>query len=118
MKIAVTSQNFRTVTGHAGKTRRFLIFEAGADGGVREVDRLDLPKGMAFHDFHGDGPHPVDGVDVIITQGAGHGFTRRMNGRGIRVAVTTESDPAAAAAAFLDGTLKEAPPQQGHSHNH
>ncbi|MEW8693532.1 MAG: nitrogen fixation protein, partial [Candidatus Thiodiazotropha endolucinida] len=27
MKIAVTSQNFRTITQHAGKTRRFLIYE-------------------------------------------------------------------------------------------
>ncbi len=66
MKIAVTSQNFRTVTGHAGKARRFLVFEA--DGGeVREVERLDLPKEMSFHELQGDAPHPVDGVDVLVT---------------------------------------------------
>lgn len=42
MRIAVTSQNFKTVTGHAGKSRRFLIYEArpGAD----PVDRFDLPR--------------------------------------------------------------------------
>jgi len=28
MRIGVTSQNFRTITGHAGKTRRFLVFES------------------------------------------------------------------------------------------
>jgi len=27
MKIAVASQNFRTVTPHAGRTRRFLVYE-------------------------------------------------------------------------------------------
>ena len=27
MRIGVTSQNFRTITGHAGKTRRFLIYD-------------------------------------------------------------------------------------------
>ena len=32
MKIAVTSQNFRTITPHAGTTRRFLVYEA-AEGG-------------------------------------------------------------------------------------
>jgi hypothetical protein len=26
MRIAVISQNFKTITGHAGKSRRFLIF--------------------------------------------------------------------------------------------
>jgi hypothetical protein len=28
MRIAVTSQNFRTVTGHAGRARRFIVSEA------------------------------------------------------------------------------------------
>ena len=27
MKIAITSQNQRTVSGHAGKTTRFVVFE-------------------------------------------------------------------------------------------
>ena len=27
MRIAVTSQNFKTITGHAGKSRRFLIYD-------------------------------------------------------------------------------------------
>jgi hypothetical protein len=30
MRIAITSQNFRTVTGHAGRAGRFLVFEAAA----------------------------------------------------------------------------------------
>ena len=46
MKIGVGSQNFRTITGHAGKTRRFLIYEAG-QAGIREIERLDLPKEMS-----------------------------------------------------------------------
>ncbi len=28
MKIAVVSEDFRTITGKAGKARRFLLFEA------------------------------------------------------------------------------------------
>ena len=115
MKIAVTSQNFRTVTGHAGKARRFLVFEAGPSEPPREVERLDLPKELAFHDFHGHGHHPVDGVDLLISAGAGDGFIHRLGARGVRVALTSESDPQAAIRAFFDGTL---PPPLPHDHGH
>lgn len=103
MKIAVTSQNFRTITGHAGKTRRFLVYEAGEDAEPKEVERLDLESGMAFHDFRGDGPHPVDVADVIITGGCGQGFFHRMAARGIRVVATAETDPVQAVRALLRG---------------
>ena len=36
MRIAVTSQNFRTVTGHAGKARRFLVFDVLNDRSITE----------------------------------------------------------------------------------
>ena len=49
MNIAVTSQNFRTITGHAGKTRRFLVFTGTTEGEWLETDRLDLPKDMIWH---------------------------------------------------------------------
>jgi predicted Fe-Mo cluster-binding NifX family protein len=92
MRIAVTSQNFRTVTPHAGKTRRFLIYEAQSGTDPAEVARLDLPREMSFREF-GGGPHPVDGVDVLLTGSAGDGFVRKMTARGIRVVVTEESNP-------------------------
>ena len=78
MRIAVTSQNFRTITGHAGKTRRFLVFEAEPGGEPREVERLDLPKELSFHEYRGNEAHPVDGVAVIITTSAGAGFVHRV----------------------------------------
>ncbi len=114
MKIAVTSQNFRTVTGHAGKTRRFLVFEDGTGGEPKEMQRIDLPKGMAFHDFHGEGEHPVDVADVIITGGCGQGFVNRMAARGIRVVATSETDPVRAAKAVAKG--EPLPPPQPHEH--
>jgi predicted Fe-Mo cluster-binding NifX family protein len=92
MKIAVTSQNFRTVTGHAGKSRRFLVFELkGAD--IREVDRLDLPMGMSMHDHDSSQPHPLDDTDALITGGCGSGFIAKMASRNIRVFTTDISDP-------------------------
>ncbi|WP_248633505.1 NifB/NifX family molybdenum-iron cluster-binding protein [Cereibacter changlensis] len=53
MRFAVASQNFRTVTGHAGKTRRFLIFEATTGQPPQEVERFDLPKEQSIHAFRG-----------------------------------------------------------------
>jgi len=104
MKIAVTSQNFRTVTGHAGRARRFIIYAVEADGEPREIDRLDLPREMAFHEFHGDDPHPIDGVDVVVTGGCGPGFPRRLAARGIRVVTTEEQEPLIAARAVVTGS--------------
>ncbi|MEW6646485.1 MAG: NifB/NifX family molybdenum-iron cluster-binding protein [Pseudomonadota bacterium] len=120
MRIAVTSQNFRTITGHAGKTRRFLVFEAEAGSLPHEVERLDLPKEMSFHEFHGEGAHPVDGVDAVITSSCGAGFARRLARRGIRVAVTTLEDPLAAVQAYVEGSLLPVDPEQmvGHDHQH
>ena len=93
MKVAVTSQNFRTVTGHAGKARRFLVFEAEG-GDVREVERLDLPKETSFHELPGDAPHPIDGVDALVTGGCGQGFVARLARRGIRVVASPDEMPA------------------------
>lgn len=101
MKIAVTSQNFRTVTPHAGRMRRFLVFQAGADGAPVEIDRLDLANGMAMHDVGDDVPHPLDAVDVVMSASCGDGFVRRMARRGIVAVTTGESDPLAAVKAYL-----------------
>jgi predicted Fe-Mo cluster-binding NifX family protein len=114
MKIAVTSQNFRTVTGHAGKTRRFLVFQTNGES-VQEAERLDLPKEQSFHELHGDAPHPIDGVDVLITASCGEGFVGRMARRGIQVVATSETDPATAARLVSGG--RPLPPPAPHEHH-
>jgi predicted Fe-Mo cluster-binding NifX family protein len=101
MRIAVTSQNFKTVTGHAGKTRRFLIFEAVKGADPVEVERLDLPKNMSMHETPEDAAHPLDHVDMVITQSCGEGFPRKLARRGIRVAVSEIDDPVEAVKAVL-----------------
>lgn len=103
MRIAVTSQNFRTVTGHAGKTRRFLVYEAETGSDPVEVKRLDLPKEMSIHETPNGAMHPLDAMDIVITESCGVGFPRKMAMRGVTVFVTEESNPVAAVmAALLD----------------
>jgi predicted Fe-Mo cluster-binding NifX family protein len=116
VKIGITSQNFRTITGHAGKTRRFLVYGQPDNEGIREIMRLDLPKDMSMHEFHGEGLHPIDELDVIVTASCGDGFMRRMADRGIRVILTSETDPLTAASAVSHGLpLAEPAP---HEHHH
>ncbi|UYO50014.1 nitrogen fixation protein [Rhodopseudomonas palustris] len=114
MLIAVASQNFRTVTGHAGKTRRFLVFDAAPCRPPQEVDRLDLPKEMSIHEFKEDGAHPLDKVSVVIAGSAGPGFLNRMAARGVVAITTSETDPVTAIQNYLAGSLAPAAP---HDHD-
>jgi predicted Fe-Mo cluster-binding NifX family protein len=114
MKIAVTSQNFRTVTGHAGRARRFLVYTPGPDGKLAEAQRIDLPKEQSLHAFHG--AHPVEVADVMITGSCGAGLVNRLALRGVRVVVTGESDPLAAAQAVLEGRPLAPPLPEAHDH--
>jgi predicted Fe-Mo cluster-binding NifX family protein len=95
-RIAVTSQNFRTVTGHAGRARRFIIYEVRPDGTFEEVDRLDLPKDMCIHEHPVEAPHPLDQVHHVLTGGCGPGFVNKMEMRGVQVHLTDIEDPARA----------------------
>jgi len=113
MKLAVTSQNFRTITGHAGKTRRFIIFAAEDNETAVEIDRLDLAKEMSMHAWQG-GAHPIDNVDVLITGGCGEGFIHKMARRNIQVVRTSETDPVTAVTAILQG--QSLPPAEAHHH--
>ncbi|HDK38430.1 MAG TPA: nitrogen fixation protein [Thiolapillus brandeum] len=113
MKIGVTSQNFRTITGHAGKTRRFLIYVVDEDGNFTETGRLDLPKEMSMHEFRGDS-HPLQQLDILITGGCGEGFIRRMASWGIQVIPTAETDPEKAVDAVIQGG--KLPPPVPHEH--
>lgn len=120
MRIAVTSQNFRTITGHAGKARRFIVFSAEPGQAPHQAARLDLDIDMAIHGFDPRARHPLDGMDFLLTGGAGQGFIQHLAARGVRVIVTAETDPAQAVADLLAGRVK-APASNcgdGDSHGH
>lgn len=99
--VAVASQNGRTVTPHAGKTRRFLLFTATSDGAVEEAGRFDLPKALAMHGWPHERAHPLFACDVVVAGSAGEPFKRRLGAHGVRVVVSTIADPKAAATLAL-----------------
>lgn len=122
MKIAVTSQNRKTVTSHAGKCRKFWIYEVEGNE-VRTRHLLELPIEQSFHASEHDTPHPLDDVNVLISGGMGMGLQARLKQRGILAVATTETDLEHAVAAWLNGTLEEHPadmhpPGLGHKEHH
>lgn len=100
MKIAVTSQNRKTVTEHAGRCRRFWIYTL-EEGQITDKQLLELSKEESFHESRGDGPHPLDGVDILVTRGMGGGLAQRLARRQIRLEVTEQTDPDQAVQACL-----------------
>lgn len=117
MKIAVASQNRKTVTGHAGKCRKFWIYDVEG-GAVAHKTLLELPREQSFHEHRGPDPHPLHGVQVLITGGMGEGLMRRLAGMGVKGIVTPETDPDQAVAAYLAGTLPLGRPTIHGEHKH
>jgi predicted Fe-Mo cluster-binding NifX family protein len=114
MKIAVTSQNRKTITGHAGKCRKFWIYEV-EDRTIKGKSLLELPREQSFHESHG-AAHPLDDVNVLICGGMGSGLTQRLRRNGTEGLVTRETDPDQAIAAYLEGRLEVLSPEEHHHH--
>jgi len=108
MKIAVaTNETGAKVGGHAGQSRHWRLFETVDGQPLRQISAVELAPKMVFHHYHEEqGPHPLDGVDVLIFQTAGEGFLKRMGKKGVVTAMTSETKPERAAADYLAGTLK------------
>lgn len=104
MRIAVTSQNRRDVTGHAGRCRNFWVYDV-ADGIILDSTLLELPREASFHDSSPHAAHPLDGIEVLISGGMGDGLKDRLARRGIEALVTTETQPDRAVEAWLAGCL-------------
>ncbi len=112
MKIGVATRDFETVAGHAGKAQNWLLFDlANLKPGdpLPEPARVELAKEQLFHHFQDNGPHPLDGLEIVIAGSAGEGFIRHMRKRGADVLLTGETDPATALARIIAG---EALPDQ------
>ncbi len=120
MKIAVTSQNRRTITEHAGKCRKFWIYNIEQDQ-VTGRTLLELPIEQSFHESSPHESHPLDDVQVLIAASMGPGLQQRLAAKGITALMTSETDPDQAVAAYLQGTLASGAgscDHGNHSHHH
>jgi len=100
MKIAVTSQNRKTVTEHAGMCRNFWVYDTGDKAIISKV-LLELTKEESFRETDPDMQHKLDVVDVLITSGMGYGLKKRLNAKGIETVLTDIKSPDAAVEQYL-----------------
>ena len=117
MKIAVTSQNRKSITEHAGRCRKFQLFEI-EKGRIISKELVELAKEQSFHESSPHEAHPLDVVDVLISGGMGNGMIRRLGNKGITGVITTQSDPETAVKLYLDGKLHSEEPHQHSHHEH
>ncbi|MGI0484141.1 NifB/NifX family molybdenum-iron cluster-binding protein [Pantanalinema rosaneae CENA516] len=118
MKIAVSSHNQTDITGHAGHCLQFWVYELDLPE-VQTKQLLQLTKDQSFHATSATDPHPLDDVQVLISGSMGSGLARRLASKGIQPIVTPETDPDAAVAAYLVGSLVTGMPEEhGHTHTH
>jgi putative NIF3 family GTP cyclohydrolase 1 type 2 len=106
MKVAIATADWATVAGHAGKTRTWLVYDLQPTAGfvaLPEPTRLTLDAAQVLHHFKDEGPHPLDGVVMVIAGSAGDGFVRHMKTRGTDVLLTGESDPKTALDMMISG---------------
>ncbi len=103
MKIAVSSQNNITITPHAGRCRRFWIYDVDAtriiDGSIVEIPVVDTLHACIHM------PSALLGISVLISGSMGRGLVDRLAHHGIRGVMTREIDPERAVLAYLDGSL-------------
>ncbi len=104
MQIAITSQNRRTITEHAGKCRKFWLYDIDADR-VAGKRLVELPIEQSFHASHTGLPDALAGINVLITGGMGSNLFRRLIDLGVQPLLACEEDPDRAIADFLAGCL-------------
>lgn len=98
--IAVTSQNARTLTAHAGRCRRFFLFDEqdGTPQGSVELSREEV-----LHETDPRPGHPLEPVRVLISAGMRQGLQRRLQAAGIQVYLSEETSPVEAVRQYLSG---------------
>ncbi|MDR1934488.1 MAG: hypothetical protein LBS49_02695 [Candidatus Accumulibacter sp.] len=101
LKIAVSSQNRKTVTEHAGRCRKFWVYQIRGNRIDDKTLRELTPEQTLHSSPLGDG-HPLDDVHVLISSGMSPFLYQRLQRGGIRPFVTDESDPDRAVQMLLE----------------
>jgi len=101
LRIAVSSQNRKTVTDHAGRCRKFWVYEIRKNKVDNKALR-ELTLEQTLHSSQLGDDHPLDDVHVLITAGMSPFLYQRLQRGGIKPFVTDEADPDKAVQMLLD----------------
>lgn len=116
--IAVAVDRQGRVADHAGRARRWEVFDVWPGQAPVNIYAIELAEQAVLHHWHvTEYPerHPLHGVDAALAATAGEGVIRRLGERGVNLLTTGESDPERAVRAFLAGDLPPGKPHDEHS---
>ena len=124
IKVAVTAQNRKTISSHAGVCRNYFIYTINDDN-TYEKELLELAKNetlrYTFHDDKSENPqNKIFNMDVILTGGIGLGAVNRLAAKKVTALIIKETEPDIAIEKFLNKTLNffEAKHNHKSKHNH
>ncbi|MFH1852201.1 MAG: NifB/NifX family molybdenum-iron cluster-binding protein [Candidatus Neomarinimicrobiota bacterium] len=125
MKIAIASDDGKTIAGHFGRSRGFVICTVEENALAGQEYRLNDFTGHAHGGEHQQGSvhshqailHSLADVACVVSRGMGQRIYNDLLGAGIRPYITDQTEVAAAMAAYLAGTLSDFP-DRGCQHQH
>ncbi len=117
--IAITSQNKKTITKHAGQCRNFLIYTIEKDKitnkRILELEPNETLKYSFHEDKSKDPKNLIFDVDVLLTGSIGEGGVNKLAKQNVTAYIVEEKDPETAVKKLIKGTLEAFSPVS-HSH--
>ena len=119
--VAVTSQNKKTVTKHAGECRNYFIYTINkniiSSKKTLELEDNEILK-YTFHEDKSANPkNLLYDVDILLTGSIGRGGVNRLANQNVTAYVIKEKDPDTAVDKLINGTLEAFAPVSHHK-NH
>ncbi|MGB8656289.1 MAG: NifB/NifX family molybdenum-iron cluster-binding protein [Candidatus Zixiibacteriota bacterium] len=127
MKIAIASDDERTISSHFGQTRGFVVFDVE---GKEVKNREYRPNTFTGHarglegagheiDRHGPIISALSDCKAVISHGMGRRIYDDLKRAGIEVFVTDETNVKTASELYLQGKLTDHPERScSHEHEH
>lgn len=130
-KIAVTVQNRRTISEHAGRCKNFLIYTI-QNSVITNKYLLELTEDETLHNVFHNGPNSESilfNMNILITRGIGEGAINKLATKNVVCLKVGEKDPDLAIEKLINGTLEAYTPisvescgsncgQHKHKHEH
>lgn len=132
-KVAIATDDFTTIAGHAGRCTGFIIIELENGTIVNKTNvknmfgnhphnesshREHLHSGLHQHEHHSHQGFidAFKGCNALICQSAGRRLIQDLQGEGIEVIITSEREPERAAILYSQGQLSSNTFNQCHKH--
>jgi len=108
--VAVTCQNRKEVSGHAGMCRNFLMYTID-NNIIISKKLLELGKEESLHNALHQGDfetvnHPIFNVNILLTGGIGMGAITKLKTKNVASYIIEEKNPDTAIDNLLNGQLK------------